>query len=194
MNRQHVKLNPLLFPKQLRSHSLTNHLQDDSPADRLPVSVRLCLSVIDRLTGLNKVIALAMLSTGSRVVEILNLRIHDISQTGHVVIRATKLSQSRVVFYPALVPFAHPKKFHHSHLIFGFHSYFKFYRAVRPLLPGDSPRSRQRLKVSNLFRCAAADLAAYLSNGDRSIPSVFLGHKSPRSTSYYLKLKETING
>lgn len=183
-----------LSPSLLHSQSLNNHTWPYPSEDRPPASVLLCQGLIARLSGLNKTIAQVMLSTGCRAREVLNIRICDISVTGHLFIRALKKSQSRMVYYPSLISYAHPQRHPNSHLIFGHHSYDKYYRSIIQLLPANSPRSSIRLKVSNLFRVAAADMASSISRGHASVPSIYLGHKSPRSTTYYLTQKEKSDG
>ena len=194
MAEQQIKLENLLFPSQPRSHTLSNQLQPRSASPGIPRSVRLCLDAIQKLSGLNKIIAEFMLCSGCRVHEVLQLEIRDISETGHVLIRAGKRSQNRVVYFPALRRFAFPTRKPPNSKVFPFHNYWKFYRSFRSAIPGAPPRSRFRNKITNLLRCAAADLSAHLSRGDSSIPSVFLGHKSPRSTDSYLQTKGVPNG
>jgi integrase len=178
--------NRKLFPLPIRRDSLTNQSPKLPETDRLPETVRSVLSLIDQLTGLNKTIALFMLSSGCRINEVLKIRFRDIRPTGHVCIRASKRSHSRVVFYPSFATYASNALRNPNGGPFQFHTYKKFYRAFKQLLPGDSPHSAIRQKVSNLLRCAAADLAQSLSDGDTSVPPEFLGHKSTRSTTFYL--------
>jgi integrase len=186
VNLHQSRKNRKLFPSPLRRESLTNQCQNPPGSDRLPESVQSVLLLIEQLSGLNKTIALFMLSSGCRINEVLNIRYRDIRKTGHVCIRASKRSRSRVVFYPQFSTFAENALRNPNGGPFQFHTYKKFYRAFKQLLPGDSPHSAIRQKVSNLLRCAAADLAQSLSNGDTSVPPEFLGHKSPRSTTFYL--------
>ena len=194
MNRQRPRLTKLLFPSQPRPQSLPSHLRPGSISDRIPESVRLCLDLITRLNGINKQLAMIMLSTGCRANEVLNITVRDIYPTGHIFIRASKRSQSRVVFYPDLVHFAVPHKRPYDHKVFGFHHYAKFYRSVRNLLQHGSPRSKVRRKVTNLFRCAAADISTLVAQGDPNIATIFLGHKSTRSTQSYTQIKEQPHG
>jgi len=194
MDKQRPRRTKLLFPSQPHSQSLPNQLQQGSISDRLPATVRLCLDLVRDLSGINKQLAMIMLSTGCRANEVLNITVRDIYPTGHIFIRASKRSQSRVVYYPDLIHFAVPHKRPYDHKVFGFHHYCKFYRSVRRLLSAGSPRSRVRRKVTNLFRCAAADIARLVSQGDPDIATIFLGHKSTRSTESYTQIKEQPNG
>lgn len=194
MDHQQSTLRSLLAPSLSRSLSLCKDVGVSVKSRSLPPSVVLCLDVASKLSGRNKTIALALLHTGCRIQEILNLRFVDVSITGHIFIQALKKSTSRVVYYPPFKAFiCIPPRPPHD-LLFPRHDYGKFRRAVVDLLPPDSPRSSVRLKVANLFRVAAADLALSLSDGDSSIPQEYLGHKSPRSTHFYLSNKGKTHG
>jgi len=174
--------------------SMLNHLPAATDTEQHSIELRICLKLIEKLSGPGKIVAQVMLATGCRASEVLSLTVGDISNTGHIFIRARKSSVQRIVYCPLLVPYAYPRKYPLSHKIFGHYSYFKFYRSLIRLYPGSFPRSAVRQKVSNLFRCAAAQISRSFDGSSPLQSQIFLGHKSPRSTAFYLQSRGKPNG
>lgn len=179
---------------QPRSQCLVSHLPilPLTPAQRS--LVHLALDVISQLSGYNKIIAEFILSSGARVNEILSLTPRHVSVTGHVFIAASKRSVSRVVFFPAILPYCLNTPEAQDQPIFRRHDYWRFYRAVKACTRGRAPHSMVREKVSNLFRCAAAIIASQFGQGSNAVSAEFLGHRNPHSSQYYLNSVGGING
>ncbi len=145
-----------------------------------------CQYIIDHLSGVGKLFAQALLATGARPQELLNLRYRDVDQRGMVLIRALKKGRDRLVLFPPLLQLLPSSVPDPQQPIFRRYSYAKFYRSVKLLRPGNPTHPAVHAKVARLFRCAYASANHTLGAGDRSLTAQSMGHRSEDSTNFYI--------
>ena len=177
-----------------RDNRNTNPLRPHSSSEDLPFPVdpivtdklvQYARMVCNNLYGDNRLLASLILYTGCRPVEALSIRNCDVDSSGLIRLRARKGSASRIVFYPGILPHVTRSPEHSARPVLWRTDYWRFYRAVKNLVQGRAPRSKERQKIGNLFRCAAARFSQTFTHGDLSIASEFLGRRSSRSTTHY---------
>jgi integrase len=156
-----------------------------SPDNKTVPLFQACLDLIDRLTGITKVFCTAMLFTGARPQELLNLCIKDIDQNGFVFIQACKRGRDRIVFCPCLLTLIPKAPYDPQSKIFRKYTYSQFYRSLAGMLRCKGEISAVHIKFSRMFRSAYAQQHLALSAGNYPVVSQSLGHKSQRSTHFY---------
>lgn len=154
-----------------------------SGGDRL---LQECLELISQLSGNAKLFAGALLVTGARPQELLNLRVCDIDSRGMVNIRSLKGSKPRLVHCPLLLSLVPPGEPDQLSLLFRRYSYAKFYRACTGLYRGKAKDSVLHRPLGRLFRSAFATCNLALSAGDLQMVADSLGHRRPDSTLSYI--------
>jgi integrase len=142
--------------------------------------------LIDRLSGLAKIFAMAMYITGARPQELLNLTTYDIDDRGMVFIRGLKGSNSRTCLCPILLSLVPLDTSPGPVPLFRSYSYAKFYRSCKALLTGNGQDSNLHRPVARLFRTAFACSNHVLTQGDVAVVSKSMGHCATSSTHYYL--------
>ena len=181
-------------PLAVRRHSLPNsytrrgHVPSPDPLSKVAGDI------VDRLSGLSKLFALAMLTTGARPQEILNLTQGDIDERGFILIKGLKRGRQRVAYCPALKALAGAPQSRPSSPLFRSYTYKKFYRAFKSVCQPQGESSLHNLKVGRLFRCAFARGNHALGAGDLSCTSLSLGHRAPSSTNFYLTQGGELSG
>ena len=127
-----------------------------------------------------------MLITGARVHEVLNLEVNDVADTGHMLVRAGKGSDSRVVYCPEVLPFKRQALTNGNSRLFAHYSYPKLRRAFKKAAKAADLHTSPIALVTNLIRRAAAELSDSFPGHEHSLAQRFLGHRSPSSTLHYL--------
>jgi len=146
-------------------------------------------ALIERLSGPAKDVARAQLYAAARACEILDLKPSDIEENGFVCINARKGSSSRTCYLPHLVPYRRRAIALETQRVFAGFTYGKYRAALLNAADGVIPSTGEHYIFSNTFRRAAAELARGLAKGDVRVAQYTLGHKSLRSTQYYLTKK-----
>jgi len=169
-------------------------LQRPLHTDRRPRDLRMAIDVIQRLSGTAHIFATALLITGARPQELLNLRVRDLDTRGMVYIRALKHGTSRIAYCPLLLSLVPTSIDSADQPLFRRFSYAKFYRAVKSL-PRDRPNDPGVHKtLGRLFRRAYASANLCLAAGDLKVVMQSLGHKTQSSTNFYISKGGEING
>jgi len=181
---------PIAVRRMSLPKSLDPRWQPTSP-DPL---IKTCAQIVDRLSGLSKLFAEAMLTTGARPQEILNLTQGDIDDRGFILIRSLKGSRQRVAYCPSLKALAAGAQTGPSTPLFRSYTYHQFYRAFKSVHPSPGESSLHNLKVGRLFRCAFARGNHALGAGDISCTALSLGHRAPSSTNFYLTQGGELSG
>lgn len=184
---QITKRQPIDASSSLRFQSLSNQYLLPLPDQEISEVIRSAEAIIDRLPWPAKLVAQIQMVTGARAIEILSLCWKDVYREGWIYVDAKKGSAGRAVYIGELLAH-HPAKNRHPELpIFGALRYQQYYRLVKSTAGPSLRRSRVRFRVTNLFRCAAAQIARTVASGDIQSAQHLLGHRSPRSTHFYLK-------
>lgn len=132
--------------------------------------------------------------SGARAQEVLSLTWANVHPGGWIYVKAGKGSTKRAVYVGDLIA-SHPAIRRDPELpLFGSLTYYKYYRLVKTAAGARLRRTSNRFRVTNLFRAAAAELVRALACGAPEAAQHLLGHKSARSTRYYLQKEEVHNG
>lgn len=184
----------LTCPTPLRPLTLPNLSQPRLPVSSPDPQLHVCITIINALKGISHIFAVALLTTGARPRELLNLTTDDIDQRGMVLLKTLKGSDARVVFCPELLKLIPPTPPGQPSLLFRQYSYEKFYRACTGLYEDQLPSLGCHRPLGRLFRSAFASGNLSLASGDLQLVSRSLGHKSSDSTLYYLKYRRVAHG
>jgi len=151
-------------------------------------------TIRDALPEKMRAVADLQLATAARAVEVLDIRNGDVDLLGHVLVHARKRSRDRVVFYPAVLRWVSRLAEHESRPIFWPVTYRQYYWTLHKLGASAVIHTNGRRVVTNIFRRASALMAWSLSNRNVSVAAEMLGHKSLRSTLYYLPREAVTHG
>lgn len=154
-----------------------------APEDPL---IKVCNDIVDRLSGLSKIFAAALLQTGARPQELLNLMPQDIDARGFVHIKALKHGDDRVVLCPVLLSLRTTALSLQDQPLFRSYTYAQFYRSVKDRDRHQGQGVRVHVPVARLFRSAFARGNHLTGAGDLALTARTLGHRRQSSTNVYL--------
>lgn len=189
-----MRLDDAHSPIAVRRKSLPKSYAPGSQTAGSQLLIKLCNDVIDKLSGLSKLFALALLATGARPQELLNLTQGDIDARGFVLIKGLKGSRQRVVYCPSLKALTGQPQASEASPLFGSYTYAQFYRAFKNHCGSQGENTDRHLPVARLFRRAFARSNHALDSGDISCTADSLGHRAPSSTNFYLGEGGEVNG
>lgn len=190
----HAKHSQTPSSLRIRSQSLASQCRPDPQLLEYPRSLRAAEDIIYRLQGPSQLVARIQMASGARAQEILSLTWADVHAEGWIYVEASKGSIRRAVYVGELIR-KHPALRRAPELrLFGSLTYQKYYRLVKAAAGARLRRTAVRLRVTNLFRVAAAELARCIAHGNPEAAQHLLGHKSGRSTRYYLKPERNHHG
>lgn len=173
-------------PIAVRRMRLPNSYPPRPPAIPGEPLVVLCNDIIDRLSGVSKIFATALLCTGARPQELLNIGQHDIDARGFVHIKALKHGDDRIVLCPILLLLRSAAPLLRDQPLFRRFTYAQFYRSVKNIHCHQSGGVHIHVPVARLFRSAFARANHLTGSSDLALTSRTLGHRRESSTNIYL--------
>lgn len=148
---------------------------------------------LDKMKNKHKLeyyVCVFMLETGCRISEALNVKCTDIDALGRVRIKGLKNSNNRIVTSPSCREFFLLQKKNGGD-IFTRLNRFHLYRICKMYGIGSKFEGNKKNSITHYFRHINALFAKNISENLHEIRQT-LGHKTEKSTMYYLKNKKTI--